>query len=221
VHRKYRYNHTGVFFTNASIEEHTLDTSTKVSVSDRDRHCRFPIELPVWCENRHGKVAICCLNNAINRSRSNCLKSSGNTGFNSVHDIPNKENFKRGGKSRPNIAIDLDINIVTIDISIDINRGKFRNETSSIGSLFCFKFEAGLDHDSIDLDFNVARGNENTKRLVPEFVSIEGTGQIVTAHHNGVVLNISDDSYIVDVLVKRKMISFDVMILVLVEIREL
>lgn len=116
----WNHNTSRFFLSDKLIKQKSFDTNTKVFVRNNSSISSFPIKSPIRI-NRNWNVSIIFseLRSAVLRNSS--LESCVEGIVNDVDNSTNKENFKGWREVGPNISIDLDVNIPSINIGRNIN----------------------------------------------------------------------------------------------------
>ena len=76
-----------------------------------------------------------------------------------VDNSSNKENFKSRGEGSPYVAVKFDVDVIPVDISLYVYT-LYLGHSSAIRQRDLFKVNTKLNHDSVNINFNVASSDQ-------------------------------------------------------------
>jgi hypothetical protein len=115
-------NASWLSLTNALVEEETLNSNLEEGVGDVGPVLGLPVKGPLRID-RYWQVAIGILDQAVSEGRDTSLQAVGRSLVNQVRHSPNEEHLKERGKVRPNVAVDLNVDIESVDVHLDVHTG--------------------------------------------------------------------------------------------------
>jgi uncharacterized protein (UPF0335 family) len=116
-----------------------------------------------------------------------------------LHYFALEENFEHGCKVRPNVAPDLDVNVVAIYINQDIKRLN-RWNSAPVRGILGGKRDSQTEIYGVHLHISVTSGHKNTQAFVSEITRVENTRKILAQQVNAVLGRLPSHRDVVGIL---------------------
>ena len=128
--------------------------------------------------------------------------------MNQINDGALEEDFESSGEVRPDVAPDLDVDVVAIDIDEDIDSADSRHNFALRCGL-CREGEAQANVDSVHNDVGVTLGNKDP-RVGAEVVRVEGGGEVIHGQSKRIICGIGGEAHIRGVLLHANVVVVQV-----------
>ena len=194
VIRHIRRGDAWFLLTNALVEHQAFDANGEIVVGDNCRLWGLPVNNPVGDE-RHSEVAIQFGHESVADCRDACIQGSLCRIFNHANDCTFEEECEYVCKVGPDVAINMDFDVSSRNVQIDVDCLNQWNHPS-IGKRLFAKSDSSLEFDLLQIDLDAAFGHKDGL-LVSEVVAVEGSFEVIDFKNDSVVLDICNELHII------------------------